>query len=63
VRLEAPQGTYSRAERVEGGKLVREDRLELRRSRVSPADYPAFARFAAAVDEAQGLPVDVGAAP
>ncbi len=63
VRLEAPQGSYARTETVEGGKLVREDRLLLRRARVSPDEYPAFARFTAAVDEAQGLPMDVGPAP
>jgi len=61
--VEAPQGRFTREEAVEGGKLVRRDRLELRRSRIPAADYPEFARFAAAVDEAQGLPVDVGAAP
>ncbi|MGA8893009.1 MAG: hypothetical protein WB493_15710, partial [Anaeromyxobacteraceae bacterium] len=61
--VESPQGKYTREETVEGGKLVRRDRLELRRSRVPAADYPEFARFAAAVDEAQGLPVDVGAVP
>jgi cellulose synthase operon protein C len=62
VRLSAPEGSYVREERVEGGRLVREDRLELVRSRVSPAAYPDFARFAAAVDEAQALPLDLGAA-
>jgi hypothetical protein len=61
VRVEAPQGTYVRTERIEGGRLVREDRLELRRSRISVDAYPEFARFAAAVDEAQALPLDIGA--
>lgn len=60
VKVEAPQGSYAREERVEGGRLVREDRLELRRSRIAVEAYPGFARFAAAVDEAQGLPMDVG---
>ena len=46
---------------MEGGRLVREDRLELRRARIPVEAYPAFARFAAAVDEAQALPIDVGA--
>jgi hypothetical protein len=62
VRLASPQGSFAREERVEGGKLVREDRLGLRRARVAPDAYPAFARFAAAVDEAQGLPMDLGEA-
>jgi hypothetical protein len=60
VTVEAPQGSYTREERIEGGKLVRQDRLELRRSRVAVAEYAEFARFAAAVDEAQALPLDVG---
>jgi hypothetical protein len=62
VKVDAPQGSYLREERVEGGRLIREDRFELRRSRVSVEAYPDFARFAAAVDEAQALPVDVGEA-
>ena len=62
VKVEAPQGSYAREERVEGGRLVREDRLELRRSRIAVEAYPEFARFTAAVDEAQGLPIDVGEA-
>ena len=61
VKVEAPQGSFTREERVEGGRLVREDRLELRRARIPVEAYPAFARFAAAVDEAQALPIDVGA--
>jgi hypothetical protein len=60
AKVEAPQGSYAREERIEEGKLVRQDRLELRRSRVTVEEYPAFARFAAAVDEAQALPMDVG---
>ena len=62
VKVDAPQGSYVREERVEGGRLIREDRFELRRSRVSVEAYPDFARFAAAVDEAQALPLDVGEA-
>ena len=61
VKVEAPQGSFTREERVEGGRLVREDRLELRRARIPVEEYPEFARFAAAVDEAQALPIDVGA--
>jgi hypothetical protein len=43
--------------------LIREDRLDLRRARIPVDAYPDFALFAAAVDEAQGLPLDLGAAP
>jgi len=56
-KLEGPFGRFERTERLEGGALVREDRLELRRARVAPADYPAFAAFAGGVDEVQGRPV------
>jgi hypothetical protein len=59
----APQGVFTRTERVDDGTLVREDRLELRRARIPVDAYPDFAHFAAAVDEAQGLPMDLGAAP
>ena len=52
-----------REESVVSGKLVREDRLELRRARIPVDAYPDFARFAAAVDEAQGLPLDLGPSP
>jgi hypothetical protein len=57
------QGRFRREEWLEGGALVREDRLDLRRGRVAPAEYPAFARFAADVDEAQSAPMDVGGLP
>jgi len=59
----APQGSFTRTERVEGGRLVREDQLDIRRARIPVEAYPDFARFAAAVDEAQGLPMDLGPAP
>jgi len=57
------QGRFRRAERLEGGALVREDRLEVSRGRIAPDAYPAFARFAADVDEAQAAPMDLGALP
>jgi len=63
VQVTAPQGSFVREERVLNGKLIREDRLDLRRARIPVDAYPDFARFAAAVDEAQGLPLDLGAAP
>jgi hypothetical protein len=62
ARETAPQGRFTREERLEEGKLVREDRLELRRARIPVEAYPDFARFAAAVDEAQGLSLDLGEA-
>jgi hypothetical protein len=63
LRVTAPQGSFVREERVENGMLIREDRLDLRRARIPVDADPDFARFAAAVDEAQGLPLDLGAAP
>jgi hypothetical protein len=56
-------GAYRRVERVEGGALVREDRLEVRRARVAPAGYAEVVRFAGEVDEAQAARMDLGAAP
>ncbi len=47
-------GSYSRAERIEGGALVRDDRFDLLRGRVAPEAYAGFSAFAAAVDAAQG---------
>jgi len=59
----SPFGSYRRAERWSGNVLVREDRFELVRSRVAPEAYPAFARFASQVDEAQGAPMRLGPWP
>jgi hypothetical protein len=51
--LETPFGSFVRKETSEGGVLVREDRLDLERGRITPDRYAGFAAFAAAVDEAQ----------
>jgi hypothetical protein len=56
-RLETPFGLFTRSERVEGGALVREERLEVARGRIQPAQYPAFAAFAGGVDQIQARPV------
>ncbi|HEY6104342.1 MAG TPA: hypothetical protein VIV59_00055, partial [Anaeromyxobacteraceae bacterium] len=56
-RLETPFGSFTRSDRVEGGALTREERLELRRGRVAPGDYPAFGAFCGAVDAIQARPV------
>jgi hypothetical protein len=56
-RLQTPFGSFARSDRVEGGALVREDRLELPRGRVAPADYAAFGAFCGAVDAIQARPV------
>jgi hypothetical protein len=55
--VEGPGARYVRSERVEGGALVREERLEIERARVAPAQYPAFAEFAGRVDAIQMEPV------
>jgi hypothetical protein len=57
VDLATPFGSYRRSERAERGRLVREDAYDLLRARVAPADYPAFARHASAVDAAQETPM------
>ena len=59
-RADGPFGRFERAERVEGGTLVREERLEIRQARVAPSRYIDLAAFAAAIDEAQGRPVGLG---
>jgi len=56
-------GSYRRGERLEGGALLREDVVEVRRARVPPDAYPDFVRFAAEVDDAQAIPMDLGALP
>jgi hypothetical protein len=56
-RLQTPFGSFTRSEQVAAGALVREDRLELPRGRVAPADYAAFAAFCGAVDAIQARPV------
>jgi hypothetical protein len=59
VAIEGPGARYVRSERVEEGSLVREERLEIDRARVSPERYPAFAEFAGRVDAVQQAPVDL----
>jgi len=55
--LGTPYGHYRRRERAEGGRLLRQDRFDLVRARVEPADYRSFAEFASAVDAAQEVPM------
>ena len=57
----SPFGAFRRSEHWDGKVLVREERFELQRGRISPEAYPDFVRFAAAVDEAQGEPMALGA--
>jgi hypothetical protein len=61
--VESPFGGLRRSEQVRGATLVREDRFVLRRGRVQPAGYDAFARFARSVDELQGQPLRLGRWP
>ncbi len=53
----SPHGGYRREERGEAGRLLRTDHYDLRRGRVAPADYSAFAGFARAVDAVQEEPM------
>jgi len=57
--LRSEFGTFSRIERVEGRTLVRVDRLELLRGRISPDRFPAFAAFVAGVDAIQESPATI----
>ena len=51
--METPFGSYARTERVDGRTLVRDERLDLPRTRVAPERYAEFAAFAGAVDGVQ----------
>lgn len=53
VALNSAFGHYSFQAREEAGKLILEESLEVPQQRISPAQYPAFAAFARAVDQAQ----------
>ncbi|HSN90884.1 MAG TPA: hypothetical protein VLS93_06620, partial [Anaeromyxobacteraceae bacterium] len=53
IAVEGPGARYVRSERVEGGALVREERLEIERGRIPPARYPDLAAFAGRVDAIQ----------
>ncbi|HET9594525.1 MAG TPA: DUF3857 domain-containing protein, partial [Anaeromyxobacteraceae bacterium] len=57
VLLDAPFGLCQVEYREEGGALVAEARLALRRARVTAGDYPAFRAFLAGVDRALGNPI------
>ncbi|WP_242395545.1 DUF3857 domain-containing protein [Anaeromyxobacter oryzisoli] len=57
AKVETPFGRFAREERVEGATIVRTERLELARGRISPDRYLDFARFAREVDEVQDRPV------
>jgi hypothetical protein len=62
VVLASAWGRFERTERLEGRVLIREERVEIPRSRVPPDGYPEFARFVTAIDAAQGVPLRVGGA-
>lgn len=55
--LSSRYGSYHRAEHVEEGRLIREDRYDLERGRVPPAEYREFASFAGSLDVAQQIPM------
>lgn len=57
VSIASDYGRYTRSEQVEGARLVRKDTYDLRRGRVTPADYPSFAGFARSIDSAQAVPM------
>jgi len=53
VSFSTPYGAYRWSAREEAGKLVVEESLSMPQQRVKPAQYPEFAEFARAVDQAQ----------
>jgi hypothetical protein len=57
AELDGAYGSYVRQERLEAGTLRRVDRQDLRRGRIAPSEYAAFAAFARAVDGAQDQPM------
>jgi predicted Zn-dependent protease len=65
LELATPFGSYRRREWSDAGALCWEERVLVPLARVAPADYPAFAAFAAAVDAAQagGLTLSVAPGP
>lgn len=63
VTLDTRWGRYVRKERLEAGALVREERIELARGRIAPADYPDFARFVTEIDSVQGAPIVISGTP
>jgi hypothetical protein len=60
--IDGPYGTFTRTERVDGRRLVRDERLVLRRGRIPPERYGDFTAFVAAVDLIQQRPVTFGRA-
>ena len=63
LKLASQFGGYQRREWIEDGALRWEERVTVPLARISPADFPAFAAFAAAIDEAQTRPVVLRQAP
>jgi hypothetical protein len=55
--VQGAHGALQRVDETRPGALVREERFTLRRARIDPADYPAFAAFANEVDAAQAAPL------
>jgi hypothetical protein len=60
VRLDAPSAAFEVEYRREPGVVVAEGRVVLKRTRVKPADYPAFRDLAARIDRALARPVRLG---
>jgi hypothetical protein len=53
-------GRYVRTERLDGGALVRDERIELLRARIAPGEYPEFAAFIREIDGLQATPLRAG---
>jgi hypothetical protein len=59
LRLDGPYASAEVAFRVDGGAVVAEGKVVLKRGRVKAADYPAFRQFAAQLDRGLTRPVRI----
>jgi hypothetical protein len=59
TRLDSPFASFEASCRQEGGLVVAEARIAVRRGRVEVADYPAFRELLSRIDRALGRPVRV----
>ena len=60
VEVDGPSAALQASCRLEGGAVVAEARIRVKKGRVSAADYPGFRDFLAQVDRALMRPIRVG---
>jgi transglutaminase-like putative cysteine protease len=59
LRLDGPYAAAEVAFRMDGGTIVAEGKVVLKRGRVKAADYPAFRQFAAQLDRGLARPIRI----